>query len=317
MNNGQELSAKKNISKPALGGFFLSLLSFAGLIGAAISFRWLWKNAKDASPSFLWVIIAFLALTAIGFIAGLICSVIGSADVRKHKKSGLVYAIIGILISSITAVVSIVVTFAVIMGISVMTSFLENVDLDSPWTSNEKSYEGYDVRLTLDEQEAAVIVCYWDGDPDNTVITLPDCTPDGAKITAVGGKDLSSLPPRFAIVPGSPEKNYCLTSSYKNALPDRFAKKEFVKSPAYYGIDLDAKVYFEEITFTLKIGKYVEDIYFQDYDHYVCLKNDDGSITVYYYHIVPEIDPANENLYSGFGKIYRRSNDSWLDPFAY
>ena len=111
--------------------------------------------------------------------------------------------------------------------------------------------------------------------------------------------------------------DYCLTSSYKDSLQNRFAEKEFVKNSSYYGIDPDTKAYFKEITFTLKMGRYVEDIYFKNYDHYVCLYNDDGSITVYYYHIVPEIDPANENLYSGSGNIYRKSDDSRIDPFAY
>ncbi len=77
MNNGQDLSAKTEFSKPAVGGFILSLLSFTGLIGALVSFRWLWKNAENAPPSFLWVITAFLAITVIGFIAGFICSVTG------------------------------------------------------------------------------------------------------------------------------------------------------------------------------------------------------------------------------------------------
>ena len=103
------------------------------------------------------------------------------------------------------------------------------------FAGTQKRYGDYEVILDADESKAKnamIISWYWDGDPDNTVITIPEYCADGVKVTAVGGSTGGSFG-------GDPRIPFTVADEENKADGHPVA------------------------VFTVKIGKFVRSIYFK------------------------------------------------------
>lgn len=136
----------------------------------------------------------------------------------------------------------------------------------------QKRYGDFEVILDADEgkaKNAMIISWYWNDDPENTVITIPDYCADGVMVTAVGGSTGSSLG-------GDTRLPFTVADEQNRAEGHPSA------------------------VFTVKIGKYVRSLYFKSSVnphafYFVCDENN----PVFYSKDGKVYSRENNELYSG------------------
>ncbi|MBP5491315.1 MAG: hypothetical protein J6Y08_00540 [Clostridiales bacterium] len=152
--------------------------------------------------------------------------------------------------------------------------------------------------LRTNEQNtyATVLSWNWSGDPNDVVIDIPDTYNDSIVIDAMGGPTGSNAPLlHFRVVTDCDVK-------YKGDDPEAY----------------DMEVSFDEVVFTLKIGKNIERQYIfyanvsSDVYDYIAIENDDGSVTFYKVYFEVEVSKDNEKFYSKNGKLYAVKNDELI-----
>lgn len=148
-----------------------------------------------------------------------------------------------------------------------------------------ETYGRFTVKLDekTNAKEAMARYWKWSGDPNDTVISVPEYCTDDIRITAIGGLSKSGGNPRtpfeVEVDPG--------TFSHINATEN--------SSPI-------------DMVFTIEVGKDIQHVFFRSQNPLV-LKDSDGQdvrYEVYYYFVC---DPDNPTYYSKDGKLYsKRTN---------
>lgn len=127
----------------------------------------------------------------------------------------------------------------------------------------------------------------WDGDDENTVITVPDKA-DGYKVVGLGGYIGRGVPYRFSI---------------------RFPK-------GYKLVyDLPKNTSVKSIAFTLALGENVKELNIGSYDEEIYYNEESNE----YYKIEfwVECDAKNKTYYSLDGRLYRREDNTLIENFNY
>jgi len=244
-------------------------------------------------------------LIVVFFLAGLIVSITGVVASRKPCLKGRLFAITGLIFSSFTAVVLIIaglLTYILVAG----AKAIENAPT---YSGDVKQYDGYEVRGHSEKSEATVMKWYWDGDPDNNVIMIPEYTPDGQKITGIG--NVFFFPDYFRIVMEDSSRDYFESTDYKESIEGDSFRFPTENNLADFGIKQGTIVRFDEIVFTVVIPADVLRVEVVTSKFGFGVINDDGSITFYrcYYHF--ECDEDNPKYFSDDnGVLYYKSGKS-------
>ena len=141
---------------------------------------------------------------------------------------------------------------------------------------------------------------YWDLDPENTDIYIPDTiTVPGsgrqASVVTLGGYMGTGVPCPFEII------------------PDRESGIDYYSVPYRSVKDFGSPVTWEDLTFTVHIGKNVTDVKMVVGSGYYGLRDEDGVIRLYHPVCCYECDPENRTLYSKDGVLYLRADDSAVE----
>ena len=163
---------------------------------------------------------------------------------------------------------------------------------DSSNTTVENGVEYFVSRLGT---RAFASYCYWDGDPDNTVITIPDELSNGSEIEGLGGYYGTGVWMPFRIV------------ASKEIQPDGI---ELFDSP-------DEGTEVRRIVFHVNIGSNADDVLMSSGGDFFAVKNEDGSVIWYSPSYAFSIDSENPYLEMIDGKIFSISKGYYLDlPYA-
>lgn len=169
------------------------------------------------------------------------------------------------------------------------------------YSGGTKTEGNFTYRFNEGKKRAMVSSWKWDGDLNNTVIEIPDEL-DSAKIDALGGATGTNAP----IDPFEIETDYTISFSFNG--PDKF-----------YGDNIS----FEDVVFTLKIGKNVKNIRTaytnrdDDIRNYAPIQKEDGSWVIYRIYFEVVVDEENKSLYSENGKVSAKSGSPTIDLLPY
>ncbi len=194
-----------------------------------------------------------------------------------------------------------------------------------------------DLRITIGQvsHEGLVEEYLWDGTEEGLVIKIPDVTDQGEKITELGGFANIGVPAwfRISLKPfddgfepwtgpyGKPIREG--TKEYEEA--EKARKEYMAKNPlygrivAYEGDDeslYDAPISFDELVFTIKLGKYISSIQTQSGiggSEYIGIRQEDNSIVFYKPVVRFECDEQNETFYSVDGVLYSSKTNHRMD----
>lgn len=188
--------------------------------------------------------------------------------------------------------------FTLIVAVMMIMAILCACDVYSGGTKTEGNFT---YRFNEGKKRAMVSSWKWDGDLNNTVIEIPDEV-DSAQIDALGGAIGTNAP----IDPFEIETDYKISFSFNG--PDKF-----------YGDNIS----FEDVVFTLKIGKNVKNIRTaytnrdDDIRNYAPIQKEDGSWVIYRIYFEVVVDEENKSLYSGNGKVSAKSGSPTIDLLPY
>lgn len=311
--------AKKQVCQLCMAGFIISLVSIVSSVVMCFSIG-LKENSSYNDlfdPGLLFYIAAVSAsITLAASISGLAVSIRGAKKAKKLHLDGCRFGIMGIIISVLTGAV--VITTAVILIIilsvfaSTISSLAGSVEPIINYQSQAVRYINYKVCLNGDKDKACITTWYWSGDPNDNILLLPEETPDGAQVMALGDRGRQAYTPAdkmFRIELAEDRHNYCLTSAYKESEGGRYSSNEVSDDPAYYGILPGTEVHYEVIVFTVNLGRYISQVDVYEQDNYFIVQGDDGIITIYKYYLHFECDEENEKLYVEKGVVFRRKKD--------
>ena len=304
---------KQKASKLCPAGLICSILSLFGAVLMIISWNVIWYDYETKVDSFFGLMITGYVISLLGFITGLVISIIGTARAKKLNLKGRGLGVAGIILSACMGVAFIAVTVLLILAIALLAAFASSVQtwpehlrsFDGP----EEKYQDYEVILSNDGERALITTWYWSGDPDDTVITIPDFTPDDVQISSVGGGGRGSLPPDFRIEFEDEDSDYRQTDSFKRSRAAECSSSHIETDPSYYGISSDTEVHYETLVFTKELGEYVDNVDCDICDKYFIIVNDDGSITFYTYDYYYVCDPDNTVYYTVDGELFEREED--------
>ena len=304
---------KTKTSRLCPAGLICSLLSVFGAVMMIFSWTVIWNDYESKADSLSWLMITGYVITLLGFIAGLVISIIGTARAKKLKLKGRGFGVAGIIISAVIGVATVAVTLLLVLAIALLAAYAPSV---KTWPDHLRSFEGpeekyqdYEVILSNDGERALITTWYWSGDPDDTEISIPDNTHDGVQISSVGGGGKGSEPPMFRIELEDEESDYLQTDSFKKSRAAEGSSTRIETDPAYYGISSDTDVHFETLVFTIELGEYVEYVHCDIFDKYFIMINDDGSITFYTYDYYYVCDPDNPIYYTVDGELFEKEED--------
>ena len=162
-------------------------------------------------------------------------------------------------------------------------------------SSNSARMGDYTVIISDSGSECFVRTYRWNGDPDNTVIDIPDNYSDNTIVAQLGGFTGTGVPNPFSIEG-----------------PDDLVVWNTGDLDKY-----DVPVYQDDIVFTLKMGRNIKKFYTNIYSKdavdpymHIGVEQDDGSIIFYRVLINVECSDDNPAFYSKDGKLYSRKDDS-------
>ena len=304
---------KIKTSRLCPAGLICSLLSVFGAVLMIFSWTVIWNDYESKADSLSGLMITGYVITLFGFIAGLVISIIGTSRAKKLKLKGRGLGVAGIIISAVMGAATVAVTVLLVLALALLAAYAPTV---KTWPEHLRSFEGpeekyqdYEVIISNDGERALITTWYWSGDPDDTVITIPDLTPDDVQISSVGGGGRGSLPPEFRIELDDEDSDYCQTNSFKRSRAAECSSSYIETDPAYYGISSDTDVHFETLVFTIELGEYVDSVDCDICDKYFIMINDDGSITFYTYDYYYVCDPDNPVYYTVNGELFEREDD--------
>lgn len=153
----------------------------------------------------------------------------------------------------------------------------------------------FEIRLDKKEEwakKALVETWYWDGDMDHRVIEVPDKYSEDVVITHVGEGGNSPRSMYFEIY---------LQDGVTEYKDDQYISDEFSEGTV---------VHYEDLVFTMIIGKEVKCVGIRGMLSRFITNNDDGSITIYQPRLTFECSPDNPYLYSKDGKLYDADTNS-------
>ena len=165
-----------------------------------------------------------------------------------------------------------------------------------------KTDGNFTYRFDEGKKRAMVSSWHWDGDPENTVIEIQNEV-DSAEIDALGGATGTNAP----IDPFEIVTDYEVKFQFSGPNPE-----------AYGG-----NVTFEDIVFTLKIGKNVKSVRTSytnrddDLRNYAPIQKEDGTWIFYriYFNVV--CDDENQTLYAENGKLEKKRGTRTIDLLPY
>ncbi len=316
-NTNNSIFRKENAK--CLIGFCLSLLC---LIVCLVS--------KYAAPASSRPIIGYCTLPCciVGFIVSTI-GLIGLTKINKYKAVLTCLSILGIVFSC-GATGLFITTYSASSIMDSIGHYSDNRvqvnDRMPSWDYKEIKDGPFGYELSKDKSKATVVTYYWDGDPENTVINIPDKYSGETPIVAMGADNNRGLvgivgnfsPNVFSILP---EEMY--TSS-----------TESLKSPH------DSSLEYKNIVFTINIGKNVTLIdwsreskflagaYTVMNDEkgalhpgymtyktrpYITVTQEDGTLRGYHIFIKVNVDPDNPYYYSENGRMFTKSDNKLID----
>ncbi|WP_044932791.1 hypothetical protein [Butyrivibrio sp. AC2005] len=196
-----------------------------------------------------------------------------------------------------------------------------------------------DFRIYNKTEKAALVEAFlWDGTMGSLTIDVPDETSEGIKITELGGRIGIGVPDEFGIefkplddsgfepkylpslsqklTPEMEEENEKLRQEY---LSDQWL---YDRTEYYKGTDdalYDGHISFEELKFTVNLGKNIEGVAVLDYSRtkpewaYLGIRQDDGNIIFYQPVYSFNCDKDNQNFYSKEGKLYSKETNEELE----
>ena len=179
------------------------------------------------------------------------------------------------------------------------------------------SYERFDIRLDSENKASArramVSDWKWSGDPNDNVIEIPDNYSDKVIFMSVGGYIGTGCPAPFEVVLDDSVKAF---TDYKNPTLD----VGFEENVHAYGVPRDTEYSFEDVEFTIKLGKNVGQVYISYTGRernpaytYIGVINEDESITFYRIYFRFECDEENETYYAEDGILYEKKTNSRAD----
>ena len=157
--------------------------------------------------------------------------------------------------------------------------------------------------LSSDRKEAMADSYQWDGNEDNTVITIPDTLSDGTTVTSIGGFIGIGVPVSFKI-------------DYKVDSPELASRLVKLNTSEETDESNDSvKIIYKGFTFTINIGKNISGMGRQLSMSDICseisnygIVQPDGSIIVYRPNLYFNVDPENKTFYSEDGGIFNTSD---------
>ena len=144
---------------------------------------------------------------------------------------------------------------------------------------------------------------YWNGDPENMTLTIPD-TYNNFPVTELGGYSGRGVPTPFEVL---------LPDEYNVEFGTNYNPKDYPEDTS----DLYPNGYkVVELKFSLIIGKNLSKIK-NTLMGYYAVKQTDGSYILY--HAVYYVTCAEENkaFYSKDGRLYYKANDELIEDIAY
>lgn len=188
--------------------------------------------------------------------------------------------------------------FTLMVAVMMIMAILCACDVYSGGTKTEGNFT---YRFNEGKTRAMVSSWKWDGDLNNTVIEIPDEV-DSAQIDALGGSTGTNAPRD----PFEIETDYKISFSFNG--PDKF-----------YGDNIS----FDDVVFTLKIGKNVKNIRTSytnrddDIRNYAPIQKEDGSWVIYRIYFEVICDEENKSLYSENGKVSAKSGSPTINLLPY
>ena len=294
---GAVLKTKKKFSVICLVGFILGLLSLLSAVAAAAPFIFLGSDLKVEFKA--GIIIAGIIASAVFLVLAVIVSIIGLVNAKKKDRSGKVFGIFGIVLSCIVLLVFVI--YGAIVGL--LMSCLDGLSRSKEFTSDEYRYADYGVLYNDKKDKAAILKYYWDGNPANNLIDLAAIEPDGVKVTSLGSKS-KLLPTGFTIELADPGKDFYKSERYLNS---RAANTSWIPAEDCledFGIAKGTIVNFEDIVFTVRMDKNIDNAVVRQNNLTLGIINPDGSITFYRYYYYFDVSSDNPDYYSKDGVLY-------------
>ncbi|MBO4927553.1 MAG: hypothetical protein J5379_04815 [Clostridiales bacterium] len=202
----------------------------------------------------------------------------------------------------------------VCMTVCILLSVLSGCD-----TYSSPSYEFGKFRVHLNSSDSAkataAMICEWkwSGDPNDTVIEIPDNYSDKIIIKSVGGYIGTGAPTPFRVV--LEDESRLFTSYYHSQTAGTDVL--FKDDPHRFGVKRDAVYEIVDLEFTMKLGKNVQQVYISFIGRernpemsYIGIINDDGSITFYRIFFRFECDPENKTYYAEDGVLYEKKTNA-------
>ncbi|MBO4688160.1 MAG: hypothetical protein J5636_06565 [Clostridiales bacterium] len=187
---------------------------------------------------------------------------------------------------------------ALVLALICMVSILPGCNV---YSGEWKEYGDFTLKFNEGKSRAMAAEWKWDGDLDNTVIEIPDKY-ENTVIDALGGPLGSNAPMKSFQVMSDCELQF------KGTDPEKYK---------------DVEVSFDEVVFTLKIGKNIKTVHMnyndrEDFDYnWVGIEKEDGSVVFYRVYFEVECDDENKTYFSKDGKLYQKKNKEKVSGLLY
>ena len=281
-------------------------------------------------------IIAYCTIpcSIVGFIVSAI-GLFGLAKIKNHKAVLTCLSILGIVFSC-SAIGLFITTYSSSSILDSLGHYTDNRsrvnDRMPDWKCDYTKDGCFEYEFSKDKTRATIVTYYWNGDPANTVINIPDKYSDDTQIVALGADNNrglvgivgNNMPNVFSILP---EEKYVSISS--------LGSQKWSHDPS---------LNYESLVFTINIGKNVTLIDWSHYsdflagpyhvmsdEHgklnpgymtyqtrpYIAVTQEDGTLRGYHIFIRVNVDPDNPYYYSENGRMFHKSEDNTLIDFYY
>ena len=189
-----------------------------------------------------------------------------------------------------------------IAGILAMVCLMAGLAGCHVYDGETKEYGDFTLKFNSGKDYAMVYSWNWDGDPDNTVIEIPDKYEGKVKIDALGGPLGTNAPM------GSFQIETDCDLKFKGTDPEKYK---------------DVEVSFDEVVFTLEIGENISKIHMNHNDrddfqpNWVPIEQEDGSVIFYRVYFEVECDDDNKTFYSEDGVLYQKKDNVKVGGILY